>query len=88
MVVAKVRKRLAVSKQPAHKFDVERYNLMLPSELQVRKQYQIKISNRFAILKKLNDSKNANGAWKKPKKIKISARESIKHGLMKNVYNF
>jgi hypothetical protein len=52
MVVAKVRERLAVSKQPAQKIDVENY-LTLPSELQVRKQYQIKISNRCAVLKNL-----------------------------------
>ena len=62
MVVANVRERLAVSKQSAQKFDVEKYNLKLPSELQVRKQYQIKISNRCAVFKNLNDSKNPNGA--------------------------
>ena len=89
MVVAKVRERLAVSKQPAQKFDVERYNLIIARELQVRKQYQIKISNRFAVLKNLNVSKNANGAWENLKEnIKISAENNIKHGLMKNVYNF
>jgi hypothetical protein len=43
-VVAKVRERLAVSKQEAHKIDAERYNLKKLSELEVRKQYQIKIS--------------------------------------------
>jgi hypothetical protein len=40
-VVAKVRKRLAVSKQAAQKFDVERFNLRKLNELEVRKQYQI-----------------------------------------------
>jgi hypothetical protein len=89
MVVAKVRERLEVSKQEAQKFDVGRYNLMMPSGLQVRKQYQIKTSNRFAVLKNLNDSKNANGAWENLKEnIKISANDSIKHGLMKDVYDF
>jgi hypothetical protein len=43
LVVAKVRERLAVSKQAAEKFDVERFNRWKPSELEVRKQYQIKI---------------------------------------------
>jgi hypothetical protein len=51
--------------------------------------YQIKISNRFAVLKNLNDSMNANGAWENLKEnISISAKDSIKHGLMKNVYDF
>jgi len=49
-VVAKVRERLAVNKQGAQKFDVVRLNLRKLSELEVRKQYQIKISNRFAAL--------------------------------------
>jgi len=49
-MVAKVRERLAVSKHAAQKFDVERFNLRKLSELEVRKQYQIKISNRSAAL--------------------------------------
>jgi hypothetical protein len=47
-VVVKVREGLAVSQQEAQKFNVERFNLKKLSELEVRKQYQIKISNRFA----------------------------------------
>jgi len=42
-VVAEVRERLAVSKQAAQKFDVERFNLRKLDELEVRKQYEIKI---------------------------------------------
>jgi hypothetical protein len=34
-VVAKVRKRLALCKQAAQQFDVERFNLMKLSELEV-----------------------------------------------------
>ena len=41
---------MAVSKHAAQKFDVEISNLRKLNELQVRKQYQIKISNRFAAL--------------------------------------
>jgi hypothetical protein len=55
-VVAKVRERLAVSKQAAQKFDVKRLNLTKLNELEVRKQYHIKISNRFAALENLTDS--------------------------------
>jgi len=43
MVVGKARERLAVSKQEAQKFDVKRFNLKKLNELDVRKQYQIKI---------------------------------------------
>jgi hypothetical protein len=46
-VVAKVRERMAISKQATQKFDAERFNLRTLKELEVRKQDQIKISNGF-----------------------------------------
>jgi len=53
LTVAKFRERLAVCKQAAHKSDnVEITNLRKISEMEVRKEYQIKISNRFAALEK------------------------------------
>jgi len=58
LVVAKVRERLAVSKQATQKSDVERCNLRKLNELEVRKQYQIKILNRFAALENLSDSED------------------------------
>jgi hypothetical protein len=39
VVVAKVRERLAVSKQAAQRFDVDRFNHRMLSEKEVRKQY-------------------------------------------------
>jgi len=39
---------------------VERFNLKKLNELEVRKQYQIKISNRFTALDNLNDKENIN----------------------------
>ena len=51
LVVAKVRKRLAVSKRAAQKFRVERFNFRKLNELEVRKEYQNKISSRFALWK-------------------------------------
>jgi len=42
---------------------VERLNLRKQNELEVRKQYQFKISNRFADLKNLKDSQHINRAW-------------------------
>jgi hypothetical protein len=77
-VVAEVRERLAVIKQATQKFDAEKFNLKNLSELQVRKEYQIKISNRFAALENLNVSKDINRAWENIKEsIKISAKESL-----------
>jgi hypothetical protein len=44
---------------------VEIFNLRNLSELEIRKQYQIKISNKFAGLENLNDSEDINRTWKK-----------------------
>ena len=41
---------LTVSKQAAQKFDVERFILRKLCELEVKKQYKIKISKIFAAL--------------------------------------
>jgi hypothetical protein len=77
-VVAKVRERLAVSKQAAQKFEAERFNLKKLSELEVRKQYHLKISNKFAALENLNVSEDINRVWENIKEtIKISAQESV-----------
>jgi hypothetical protein len=62
-VIAKVREILALSKQEAQKLDVVTFNLMKLSELEVRKQYQIKISNRLPALEILSGSKDINRAW-------------------------
>jgi hypothetical protein len=39
---------------------VERYNLKKTSDLEFRKQYQMKISNKFAVLENLNDNEDIN----------------------------
>jgi hypothetical protein len=76
-VVSKVRKILTVSKQVARKFVEERISLRKLNELEVRRHYQIKISNRLAALEKLSDSKGINMVWKTLKKmIKTSAKRS------------
>jgi hypothetical protein len=54
-MVAEVKERLAISEQAAQMLEVERINLMKQSELEVRKQFQIKISNMFTALENLND---------------------------------
>jgi hypothetical protein len=58
---------------------MERFDLKKPSELEFRKQYQIKVSNRFAALENLNDSEDINRAWENIKDtIKILAKESVR----------
>jgi len=77
LVVAKVRERLAVSKL-AWKFEVERLKLRKLSELEVRKQYHIKIVNMSAALENLNESEDINRAWENIKEnIKTSAKDRI-----------
>jgi len=56
---------------------VERFNLRKLSDLEVRKQYQIKISNSLAILENLNNSEEINRASENIKEnFKTSAKES------------
>ena len=50
LVIAKVRERLAVGKQAAQRVDRQRFNLSRLNDLEVRKQYQIGITNGFAAL--------------------------------------
>ena len=50
LVIAKVRESLAVGKQAAKRVDRQRYNLSKLNDLEVRKQNQIEITNRFAAL--------------------------------------
>ena len=57
---------------------MERFNLRKLNELEVRKQYQIESSNRFATLENLGDSEDINRAWENMKdNIIISVKESL-----------
>jgi hypothetical protein len=48
------------------------------NELEVRKQYKIKISNRFAVLETVSDSEDINMAWENIKEYtKTSAKMSL-----------
>ena len=62
-MVAKVRERLAVSNNLKLKFDGERFNPRKLHELQARKHYQIKFSNRFVGLGNISDDEDINRAW-------------------------
>jgi hypothetical protein len=68
---------LAVSKLIAQNLDVGKFNLRKLSELEVKEQYQIKISNRFTALEKLYDSKGINRTWENIKgNIKLQLKVS------------
>ena len=77
-MAAKVRERLAVSKQAAKKTDGEKFNLRKLNEPEVRKQCQIEITNRFAALENLSDDQDINRAWENIREnIKTSAKDSL-----------
>jgi hypothetical protein len=67
-VIAKLRERLAVSKQAAQKFDGEKFNLRRLNEPEVKEKYQIEITNRFAALENLNADEDVNRAWENIKR--------------------
>jgi hypothetical protein len=63
LVVAKVRELLAVNKEAARIFYVERFNLGMLNALETRKEYQIEITNKFAALENLNEREDIQRAW-------------------------
>jgi len=60
LVISRIRERLAVGKQAAQRFDRQRFNLRKLNEPQVREQYQIEITNRFAAFENLKDNEDIN----------------------------
>jgi hypothetical protein len=57
---------------------VESFNLRKLNEMEVRKKYRIKMSDRFAALENLNGNEEINRAWENIKEnIKTSAKESL-----------
>ena len=74
----KVRERVTVSKRAAQKFDVETFNFRALNELELRKNYKIKILNSSSASENLNDGKDINSALENiNENIKISAKESL-----------
>jgi hypothetical protein len=69
---------LAVSKQVAQKVDGVRFNLRKLNDPEVRKHYQIEITNIFAALENLSNGEDINRAWENIKEhIKTSDKESL-----------
>jgi hypothetical protein len=60
LVVAKVRKRLAMSRQTTHKVHMERFNLKKLNEVEDKEQYCVEISNRFTDMEKLDTEVGSN----------------------------
>jgi hypothetical protein len=72
-VVAKVRERLAVSKQAMHRFHMDRFYLNKLNKTEGKEQYRVEISNRFAALEDLDLEMDINRAWESIRgNIKIS----------------
>ena len=68
---------MALSKLAAQKFAVERFNLRKLDKLKVRKQYQIKISNRFADLENLREGGGINRVWESIKNVKKKSDKEL-----------
>ena len=77
-LVAKVREKLAVRKQAAQKSEGRRFNLRKLNDLEVRTQYQIEITNRFAALENVREDEDINRGWESIKENnKTSDTESL-----------
>jgi hypothetical protein len=63
LVVAKVRKRLAVNKQSPQGFHMERFSLKKLNEVEGKEQYRVEVSNRSAALEDLDVEVEINIAW-------------------------
>jgi hypothetical protein len=78
VVVAKDRRRLALSKEITNRFHMERFSLKKLSEVQGKELYHIEISDWFIALGNLNAEEFINTAWETIREnIKISAREPM-----------
>jgi hypothetical protein len=95
-MVAKVWESLAVSNQTTQKSDVEKFNLRKLSELEVRKQYQSRISKRFAALENLDNSEDINTVGRilnrmskhQLKRVWVSMNGSSINYVLKDVHSF
>ena len=66
-----------MGKKAAWRLDRQRFYVNKLNDMEVRKQYQIDITNRFAALENLNEDEDVNMTGENIKKnIKTSAKES------------
>ena len=67
-----------MGKQATQRFDRQRFNFRKLNEPEVREQYQIEITNRFAALENLNNDEDVDRTWENIKEnIQTSAKESL-----------
>jgi hypothetical protein len=82
--VAKLRERISVSKQARQNFDLERFDLKKPDDIEVKEKYEGEISNRFAALESLDESFDINNAWESIREnINTSAKENLGYQKLK-----
>ena len=67
-----------MGKQAAQRFDRQRFNLRKLNKPEVREQYQIEITNRFAALENVNEDEDVNRTSENIKEnILTSAQENL-----------
>jgi hypothetical protein len=64
-VAGNLRERLSVIKRVAQKFDMQIFDLRKLYDAEVKKQYLVKITNRFAALENCGDNVDMNTVWEK-----------------------
>jgi hypothetical protein len=63
LVLAKVRKRLAVNKKRSYRFHMERFNLKKLNDVEGKEQCRVEVSSKFAALEDLDTEVEINSAW-------------------------
>jgi hypothetical protein len=85
LIVAKLRKRISVSKRARQNSDLERFDLKRLDDIEVKEKYQVEISNRSAALGSLDESFDINNAWKSIREnIKTSAKDNLGYQKLKH----
>jgi hypothetical protein len=78
VVLAKVRERLAVTKEATHIFHTKRINLKKLNEIEGKEYYHVEISNKVAALENSDTEVNVNRTWETIREIiKISGKEIL-----------
>jgi hypothetical protein len=80
LLAAELRERLSVSKRVAEKLDIQRFDVRKLNDAEVKEQYHVKITDRFAALENFDHNVDINRAWENIREnIEISAKQSLGH---------
>jgi hypothetical protein len=75
--VAKLRKRISVSKRARQNFDLERFDLKKLNDIEFKEKYEVEISNRYAALEILDEILDIKNAWENIREhLKTSAKDN------------